>query len=179
MRGRKPKPSVLAALHGRTSHGRMKNLAEPKPLGSLADVEPPAFLTDRQRTIWGSLLADAPPGLLTPSDGPLLAALVMAIDVHQRAAKELATMGTLTQHTPNGMAVPVPQIGIVHRQGAAICRLSAELGFSPTARARVAAAPADAETDADIPLEEYIAARPALPGDLRQEERDCPPRKPH
>jgi P27 family predicted phage terminase small subunit len=179
MRGRKPKPSVLAALHGRTSHGRMKSLAEPKPPGSLADVEPPAFLTDRQRTIWGSLLADAPPGLLTPSDGPLLAALAVAVDVHQRAATELAAMGTLTQSTPNGMAVPVPLIGVLHRQATLITRICAEVGFSPTARARVAATPADAETDADIPLEEYLAARPALPGDLRQEGRDRPPRKPH
>lgn len=163
MRGRKPTPTVLAQLHGNPSHGRRKNPGEPRPAGALGDVNAPEWLTPEQRTRWERLVADAPRGLLTSIDAPLVTCLVVAIDLHRQACQALAAQGRLTEETPDGMAVVSPLIAIMNRQAALIVRLCGELGFSPTSRVRIAIPAREAEGSAATPLEEFLARRPPPP----------------
>jgi P27 family predicted phage terminase small subunit len=176
MRGRKPIPSLLSGLHGLPGKRRRKP-AEPKPTGDLAEA--PGWLTAEQRAGWDYALAHAPPGLLKKLDRGVLVTFVVAEDLHRQAAEALARTGLVEAAPHTGAAIQSVHLAILNRQAAIMLKAAAELGCSPTARARVSVVPAEAETDADIPLEEYLAARPALPSDLRQEGRDRPPRKPH
>ena len=72
MRGRKPKPTILAALHGKPSHtAKDARINEPIPVtGSLDD--PPDWLNPAQQAGWRYAMTHCPPGMLAHIDRGVL-----------------------------------------------------------------------------------------------------------
>lgn len=149
------------------------NDAEPQAPGSLED--PPHWLTEEQVDGWRHALSSAPPGLLRRLDRGVLAVWVVAEDTHRRAAELLRTTQTLLMRQ-RGMPMPFPSLylGIMNKQAMIMLKAAAELGFSPTARARAYAQPLGPEVKlphADtkqgkrkhVSLAEYVANAPPRP----------------
>ena len=68
-RGPKPKPVSIHRLQGTydaSRHGRRAQ--EPHAPGSLRDIRPPRWMTDRQKEIWSEALKDAPVAVLARID---------------------------------------------------------------------------------------------------------------
>ena len=171
MRGRKPKPTVLVNLHGRTSGGRAPRHDEPVPVGDLS--EPPIWLTNDQKENWRYALEYAPAGLLKRIDRTVLTVWVVAEDTHRQASMQLAKAGLLVKASsdPESTAPPIqnPLLGIMNRQALILLKAASELGFSPVSRPRIGradgthipvAAPASGKERAKVPLREYLANAP-------------------
>jgi phage terminase small subunit len=169
MRGRKPKPTMLADLHGRPSKDKAPPY-EPKPVGDLAEA-PDWFSPDQQQG-WRYAISHAPPGLLKRIDRGVLAAWIIAEDLHRQATVAQNKMGTLLVNVGPKEA-PVPQqsyyLPIINRQAQIMIRAAGELGFSPVARPRISAAPSlppivskgsDAPITPKRSLDEFIAGHP-------------------
>lgn len=181
MRGRKPTPTLLRALHGNPRKHALP-AGEPKPVGDLAEA--PEWLSDDQRANWSYALEHAPPGLLKRIDQSILAVWAVAVDLHRQAAKAQAGVGlivrvktkaTIGRDDP-GVPTASPYINILNQQAKIILKAADELGFSPVARPRTiadAATPganfgSGARTRADgegvgLSLDDYLAAAPAPP----------------
>ena len=68
------------------------------PKGDLFD--PPDFLTENQRARWTYVIANAVPGLLKRLDRDLLAAWVVAVDMHAVAVAEQAKLDAANPALP-------------------------------------------------------------------------------
>jgi phage terminase small subunit len=96
-------------------------------------------MTDNQRRLWGELLADAPHGLLRRSDRQLFTNYVVLADrleraaVAQNALDAVAAAPMLMQ--PAGTVSPY--IRIMNQATMLMNALQGELGFTPSARARM------------------------------------------
>jgi P27 family predicted phage terminase small subunit len=137
MRGRKPKPTALALLHGETNKGKKINRSEPLPPGDLD--EPPEWLTEEQKAGWRYAMDNAPPGLMRRLDRGMLTVWVVAEDTHRRAAMLLAQTGGDTLLMRRGEeALPFPSLYLkmMNQQALIMVKAASELGFSPAARAR-------------------------------------------
>jgi len=136
--GPKPKPTALKILHGHNNRGggRKPNAQEPIPPGALS--EPPAWLTDDQKTAWAYALDNAPLGLLRRLDRGVLTIWIVAEDAHRRAAQLLQTTQTLLMRQ-EGVPMPFPSLylGIMNKQALIMLKAAGELGFTPASRARV------------------------------------------
>jgi len=97
MRGRKPVPTYLKVLRGNPGK-RALNKNEPVPEGSLADS--PDWMTEGQKAGWNYAIEHAPLGLLKKLDRSVLAAWVVAEDLHRRASEQVEKFGILTK-APN------------------------------------------------------------------------------
>jgi phage terminase small subunit len=86
VRGRKPKPESLRALHGYPRQQK-KPPPEPKPPGAL--WEAPDSLLPGQRKSWDYAVRNAPPGILKRIDQSVLRAWCVADDAHRQASAEL------------------------------------------------------------------------------------------
>lgn len=137
MRGRKPKPSYLAALDGGASHSRVENPDEPKPEGVLGD--PPPHMTATQQKLWRDTLNNAPPGMLTDLDGSVLEGWVVAYDRHREYSELVNTLGPRVKR--GNQTIMNPFIAEARRQVLVMRAFAADLGFSPTTRTRVKAKP--------------------------------------
>ena len=137
MKGRKPKPTVLANLHGRTNHGRKKPVNEPIPVGNLDD--PPEWLTEDQKAGWRYAMDHAPAGLLRHIDRGILVVWVVAEGYHREAVVRQQKLGLLVKTPNTQQAVQSPYLPIINRQGMMMMKAAAELGFSPAARPRISA----------------------------------------
>lgn len=145
MKGRKPKPTSLKALHGTLRPDRAPR-SEPKPAGEL--INPPEGLSDRQRAIWREAIASAPVGLLRKLDTELLRTWVAATDAVQAAAEIIGRDGPV-QVDDDGVAKVHPATNVIAKMGALQSRLAAEMGFSPSSRARVELINDDHDVDAN------------------------------
>jgi len=134
MRGRKPKPTVLRLVGGNAGK-RPINRTEPQPVGEL--YEPPAWMTDAQKTGWQHAIAHAPKGLLRHLDSALLAIWVVAEDMHREAALKVAKFGMLVQSPKQRTPVQSPYLPIINKQAEIMMRAASELGFTPTSRSRI------------------------------------------
>ena len=134
MRGRKPKPTWLKVIGGNPGR-RPLNFAEPKPEGDLPT--PPEWLTPRQRGIWETAIAGAPAGLLRRVDESVFLVWVVAKDLHQSAAEKIAQSGTIVRMPNSNMAVQSPWVAVLNKQAQIMLKASAEMGFTPSSRARV------------------------------------------
>jgi P27 family predicted phage terminase small subunit len=141
-RGRKPKPIAMHRLQGTVVTTRHRHRqAEPKASGELADVRPPEWMTPAQKRVWREILKDAPRGVLFKADRTTFRNYVIASERFERAARmqnqidETASAQLLTK----GSAGPMisPYIRIMNRETIIMTSLGSELGFSPTARARL------------------------------------------
>lgn len=155
MKGRKPKPRTLHIVEG-TARSHVTN---PVAHGDLDDDEPPEQLNPAQREIWMYHVAHAPRKVLTPIDREALLTLVIAVELRNRALEELRDMPLCVENA-SGNLHENPLLRIVDRNTSTILRACAELGFSPTARARIVAPPDDADTH--DPAEQFFGTTPAV-----------------
>ena len=142
--GRRPKPTLLHELHGTLNATRHKARArEPEAPGDPL-TDPPAWLTESQKEGWRHAIAHAPRGLLRPIDRTVLVIWVEAEDRHRRAAIAQAALDAdapdqpLVQRGPAGILQESPYGRILARTAETLLRATAELGFSPAARPRLA-----------------------------------------
>jgi P27 family predicted phage terminase small subunit len=146
MRGRKPVPTTLRALHGNPRKVAMPKF-EPKPDGDLADA--PYWLNEGQLANWTYALTHAPAGLLKRIDRGALLAWVVAEDLHRQAATAQAKVGLLvrikTKATADkddpGVPTASPYINIINQQAKIMLKAASELGFTPVSRPRIGAGP--------------------------------------
>ena len=147
MRGRKPVPTMLKALHGNPSHGVSKNVLaarkalEPHP-AQAGDLSPPPDMSEAQRELWQLAVEHAPLNVLRRIDTWVLRAFVVAADLHRQASLELEQNGVLV---PAGKAegsalVQSPWVAILNRQALLLVRCAEQLGFSPASRPRLVGA---------------------------------------
>ena len=141
-RGRKPTPAAMLKLQGSyraTRHARRQ--VEPRADGELADIAPPAWMTMSQKRHWRQILKDAPKGILRRADRRMFINYVVLTDRFETAARTQNQIDarTTTPLLARGAvgAVISPYIRIMDRCTLLMTQLGAELGFSPTARARL------------------------------------------
>ena len=160
MRGRKPVPTQLKLVKGNPGK---RALPEHEPKIDLAEPTPPPFLNDDAKVEWGrvcSLLYRV--GLMTEADRAALGAYCQAYGVWaqaERAIQQLQAGGKelngLLMKTTNGNVIQHALIGIANKARGDVVRYAAEFGMTPSARARVQAAPPDGEKEKGI--ERYFA----------------------
>jgi phage terminase small subunit len=144
MRGRKPTPTSLRALHGNPRKTAMPKF-EPQPDGNLSD--PPDWLSEGQRASWDYSLAHAPAGLLKHIDRGARLAWRVAEDLHRQAAIAQSKVGLLvrvkTKATSSkddpGVPTASPYINIINQQAKIMLKAASELGFTPVSRPRIGA----------------------------------------
>jgi P27 family predicted phage terminase small subunit len=132
---RRFKPQALKIIQGSK---RLLPHPEPQPEGDL--VEAPAWLTDSQKEGWNYAIKHAPPGLLKRLDRSILTIWVIAEDCHKTAAMKVNEHGMLIK-LQDGTPMQSPYLSIQNRQSVLMMKAAAEMGFSPSSRAGIAAGP--------------------------------------
>lgn len=181
MRGRKPTPTQLHALHGNPrklsrSARAARRAVEGKQ--SADPLAPPEDLTDAQREIWADAIASAPPGILRRIDTQVLVAWVIACDLHRQARVLQQTVGLVGRIGPappegkpdNRPITQSPYLPIINRQAVMMLRAAELLGFTPTSRPRLAGAssplplpPRVTDNKPEMSLDDYIRSAPPIP----------------
>jgi len=143
MAGRRPKPVKLHKLQGTFNVTRHRGRIEPQASGDLSSKPPPDFFTDTQRELWTDALLDAPAGVLARIDWGLLVAYIETLDRYFRAieAQRALDRGQQLPFLTKGKNGPItsPFIRIMNHCIALNARLAAEMGFTPSGRARIGA----------------------------------------
>lgn len=152
MRGRKPKPTHLKEVAGNPGK-RPLNRNEPQPVGEL--FEPPGDLPEKARPFWTQAIADAPPGLLRRLDLRVMTVWAVAAWQHAEAAGLVAAEGALITVGKSKARLQHPAMAIMNRQAQIMLRAAAEMGFTPSARSRVSAAPRGAASRDDDDFSEF------------------------
>jgi len=134
MRGRKPVPTYLKVLSGNPGK-RALNKNEPVPEGSLADS--PDWMTEGQKAGWDYAIEHAPLGLLKKLDRSVLAAWVVAEDLHRRASEQVEKFGILTKAPNTGLPIQSPYLPVLNKQAQIILKAAEQLGFTPASRTRI------------------------------------------
>lgn len=134
MRGRKPVPSYLKLLRGNPGK-RPLNENEPVPAGDLSDA--PDWMTESQKTGWNYAIDNAPRGLLKKLDRSVLAAWVVAEDLHRRASEQIEKFGILTKAPNTGLPIQSPYLPVVNKQAQIMLKAAEQLGFTPASRTRI------------------------------------------
>ena len=135
-----PKPTALVKLHGSPSHAHKANRRAPEPPGPINPVTSnetaPPELTPSQRAEWEFTLTHAPREMLRKIDRTLLASWCIAADTARIAGIELGKHGPFHKHKTRG--VIIASAFRVHQMATLqLIRLAEQMGFSPTARARI------------------------------------------
>jgi P27 family predicted phage terminase small subunit len=140
MRGRKPKPTKLKVLTGNPGK-RPLNHHEPRPEPAVPDCPPE--LSEAAQREWQRLVRELSKlNLLTHLDRAALAAYCNAYAMWVEAIEAIQKYGSMVK-SPNGYPVQSPYIAIANRQAEIMLRISAEFGFTPASRGRIAAPPAE------------------------------------
>jgi len=132
----------LEGTYDASRHARRAR--EPQADGDLADCRAPDWMTDNQRRLWAELLADAPKGLLRRADRQLFTNYVVLADRFERAAiaqnalDARSSAPMLMRGQPS--VVVSPYIRVMNQATVLMNTLQAELGFTPSARARLGVA---------------------------------------
>jgi P27 family predicted phage terminase small subunit len=170
MRGRKPLPAAIRALHGRPHRAtKAKQVpitrAAPAVRDRADELPPPGWLSPWQATAWIDAVRDAP--WLGPLDTVLLGAWVCACDFHRQASEVLHEQGmTVTDAT--GREHVHPAVRVISQQAAVIMKIGEALGLTPAGRQRLGikgGAPSLTSYGDDgeprETLEEYLARDPS------------------
>jgi P27 family predicted phage terminase small subunit len=173
------KPAALQILHGNPRGHSRKVLAAraaAEPASPNSGLDPFPDFTAAQRSIWDDAVANAPRDVLAQVDRHLLRCWVIACDLHRQACEEQQKVGVFPPASgkrTNAARGVSPLLSVINKQADLIKKLSAELGFSPTARPRLFTAGDPAmqprigrppQNRAPITLDHYLAAAPARPG---------------
>lgn len=138
MRGRKPKPTKLKVLTGNPGK-RPLNHHEPRPEPAVPDC-PPELSETAQRE-WQRLVGELSKlNLLTHLDRAALAAYCNAYAMWVEAIEAIQKYGSMVK-SPSGFPIQSPYVAIANRQAELMLRISAEFGFTPASRGRIAAPP--------------------------------------
>jgi P27 family predicted phage terminase small subunit len=140
--GRPPKPISLHRLEGTynaTRHAGRQH--EPCAEGELAEVAPPEWMTAEQQRIWREVVAEAPKGILRRADRRLMINYVALAERFETAAKtqialDAGKTAPLLVKGTAGTSVS-PYIRIMNHCIALMTQLQGEMGFTPSARARL------------------------------------------
>jgi P27 family predicted phage terminase small subunit len=153
-RGRKPKPVIVHIANGNPGK-RPLNVNEPVADGQLG--EPPHELTADQIRLWQYAIENAPRDVLRKIDRDVLRAWVIAADLHRIAAKRVHDDGIITTGA-EGQPMRHPAVTVLRDATSMMMRAAEQMGFSPTARARIKAP--EKTVDPKNPWEK-LAAKPA------------------
>lgn len=93
-------------------------------------------MTETQKDGWRYAIAHAPNGLLKRLDQSALALWVIAEANFREASQKLDQFGMIIK-SPNGMPMPSPYSSELKRYGMLMLKAASELGFSPSARAKI------------------------------------------
>ena len=139
MKGRKPLPSKVKKLAG--NPGKRALRPEPKPKGG--ELRRPAWMTGYARAMWERIIgAWRGTGVLTGADQGALEAYCAAYGRFVAAQADVEAHGlTLTDNFDN--VKKNPAVTVLGEAVAQMRSLGAEMGLTPSARARLAAAPSD------------------------------------
>jgi phage terminase small subunit len=169
-----PLPTTSAELHGSPNHRNRANKREPVPPPLIdpvtsEEVAPPEF-TPGQRAEWEWTLANAPREMLRKIDRNLLASWCIAADIANQAGIELGTKGAFVDHPTRGRIIA--SAWRVHKEATlTMIRLAEQMGFSPTARARIfrdgwealpQGEPLKQQSGDTLSLADFIARRPII-----------------
>jgi P27 family predicted phage terminase small subunit len=109
---------------------------EPAPRPEIGD--PPAFLDDAQRVLWGELVVESPAGLLTAVDRGVVARYVVVLDAFADAVRLWNKSGKVRMvRTPEGRVTESPLLKALRRDLDPLRAMEAELGYTPAARSRI------------------------------------------
>ena len=135
MRGRKPKPTHLKAITGNPGK-RPLNQNEPRP--EIAVPQCPPELSEAAQREWQRLVGElASLNLLTNLDRAALAAYCGAYALWAEATEAISKFGVMVK-SPTGFPIQSPYVSIANRQAEIMLRISAEFGFTPASRGRIA-----------------------------------------
>lgn len=136
MRGRKPKPTHIKVITGNPGKRRL-NYEEPTP--EIAIPECPPELGEAARREWDRLVAELGKlNLLTRLDRAALAACCGSYALWAEATEAIHKYGSMVK-SPTGFPMQSPYIAVANRQAEIMMRISAEFGFTPASRGRIAA----------------------------------------
>jgi P27 family predicted phage terminase small subunit len=138
VRGRKPKPEKLLALHGRP--GKQPKRSTPEPQAPAGEMACPASVkaVNGAAAYWLHFIDNAPLGILRPVDIPDLAKLCIEHAMGDEASRQIQSNGYVIT-TSTGTLIQSPWVGIFHRSTEIARKLASELGLTVTARARLVA----------------------------------------
>jgi P27 family predicted phage terminase small subunit len=151
MRGRKPIPTHLKVLRGNPGHQALRPEREPDYEAAVDIPEPPAFLMPVAKEEWRRIATGLYHlGLLTLVDENPLAAYCQAYarwvtaeaSLAKMAERDLLTSGLMIK-TTGGNAIQNPLVGTANKAASDMLRYAIEFGFTPAARARIAAGAPD------------------------------------
>ena len=131
-KGRKPKPTALKLVANNPGKRKI-NKREPKPKGAPAA---PAELDARGKREWVRITKSLDGlGLLTGADTAILALYCASYSTWCQAQGKLKKGRTVK--AGNGTEIPSPWLAISNRAHDQIVKVGAELGLTPSARARL------------------------------------------
>ena|SRR5262245_13127869 len=135
MPGPRPIPTALKLIAG-TYRADRAPANEPAPRPEVGD--PPDFLDDAQRSLWGELVEESPAGLLTAVDRGILSRYVVALDAFADAVRAWNASGKARMvRTPEGRITESPLLKALRRDLDPLRAMEAELGYTPAARSRI------------------------------------------
>lgn len=129
----------LEGTYDASRHRRRR--VEPNAEGELAEVKPPLWMSASQKRVWREIIKDAPKGILRRADRRTFINYVVAAECFEtatRAQNKLDEAGAAPL-LGRGSAGPMisPYVKIQDRTMLIMTQLGAELGFTPTSRARL------------------------------------------
>ena len=135
MTGRKAKPASLKILRMTAKKADRLVARQLETPGDLKDA--PDWFTPAQRGDWDYAIANAPRDVLRKIDKAVLAAFIVAADVHRQASMALQSTALLVKTPAAQLLMQNPYLPIINRQMLLMIRAAAELGFTPCSRARI------------------------------------------
>jgi P27 family predicted phage terminase small subunit len=94
-------------------------------------------MTECQKAGWNYAIEHAPLGLLKKLDRSVLAAWVVAEDLHRRASEQVEKFGILTKAPNTGLPIQSPYLPVLNKQAQIILKAAEQLGFTPASRTRI------------------------------------------
>lgn len=142
MAGRPPVPTKLRILRGNPGGHPIRPHPEPPALKTMPD--PPEYLTEAAQNEWwraGAELLDM--GILCAADLKVFAAYCAACGTFEEARTELKKLGVKGLTAIGGVGNPIrnPLLAVANEAAKEMVTFASHFGLSPTARARVNAAP--------------------------------------
>jgi P27 family predicted phage terminase small subunit len=137
MPGRKAFAAGVHRLHGTKSKAKRAR-EQTEGVGSVGG--PPDWFTAEQADVWRHTLAVAPIHILTGTDRQLLTTWCTAVVDHRNAVLDVQKRGQLIIGEGKSL-VSNPSIRIANHAAGIILRALAEMGFSPSSRAKLEITP--------------------------------------
>jgi P27 family predicted phage terminase small subunit len=152
--GRKPKPTIL-------KEPRPSRMPKAEPQLDADIGKPPSWLSKPAQVLWRSLVKRCPSGMLKLVDEPTLATYCEAECLRRKATAALNKPGQkLTVLSPTKREpMQNPLMYVVNKQAQIMMKAAAELGFTPTSRARAPVEKPQSRERANDPANPFAAFR--------------------